>query len=268
MKISVISLFCIVAAIGYATAKDTSEKNTENTGHRFALSAYIGQKYGLGASAFFDDYATYFGGRNLSFPLVSAFGSAAKMELLPNMRFGIGGEHFSVNFTDNYLQSVFLNPNDVAPYASREISQQYSLTVSSVLLTAEYIPVVSPYRTYAGIGAGAAFGTAKWLETAHSTDVHDKRVGGQYLNDNLLAPAAALYAGVELAFDRTKHNGDLILLAIEVPYVAVCFSRPIFEKAAEQFAEPPPYWNEPMPIGASGLTLQIGLVFQFVPRRK
>lgn len=269
MKIAIISLFVMISITSSAMAEEeVMERYPGSNGYRLTLSAYVGQKYGLGSSAFFDDYSSYFGGKNLSFPLVPTFGAAAKMELLPNVRFGVGGEHFSASFTDNYSQPVFLNPSDMVPLANREISQRYSLTINSVLFTAEYIPVASPYRTYAGIGAGVSFGAVLWSETMHSTDMHDKRVGGQYLNDNAAGPAAALYVGVELAFDRTKHDGNLTLLAIEARYTAIGISRPIFARAARQFAVSPSYWSESAPIGASGLTLQLGLAFQIAPRRK
>lgn len=268
MKIALISLIGIVAVPYFASAQDTTDKYSGNIIRKISLSAYVGQKYGLGSSAFFDDYALYFGGKKLSFPLSPAFGASVKMELLPNIRFGIGCEYFSADFTDNYSQPVFLNPSDTMPFANREISQQYSFAMNTVLLTTDYIPVATPYRTYVGVGAGAAFGHVQWTEAVHSTDLHDKRIGGQYLNENVVGPSGVLYAGVELAFDRRKYDGDLMLLTIEARYTVVGVGRPVFAKAARQFAALPSHWNESKPIGASGLTLQLGLTFEFVPRRK
>ncbi len=259
--LSLLLIFVIntVAAQQNSTAPEKCKYNT-------LLSAYIGQKHGLGSAEFFDNYSKYLGGRNMNMPLSFAFGGNVKIEFIKNMRFGIGGEHFSCNFSDLYRQNEYLNPSDSLPYAHRTVSQQYSFSITPVVLSVEYVPIASLYRTYIGGSAGIAFGSAQWTETIASTDRFDMRTGGQYLNENIVGPAGSIYAGVELAFDRSVQNGNFTFLTLEARYTAIGISKPLFEKVAKQFVAPPDSWKKPVSLGASGITLQIGLAFQFSPQ--
>lgn len=261
-----IALAIFAAAALTAAAQDSALTKPQKKGYRTTLSAYIGQKHSLGSAEFFENYVLYFGGRKLNFPLGLSFGASAKIELLPDVRFGVHAERFTVAFADNYSQDVFRQPTDPTPSARRQIAQNYTFTAMPVLLTAEFTPVASVYRTYVGAGVGAAFGTMQWTETLGSTDPFDKRKGGEYANGSIFGPAGAVYAGVELGFDRSVRDGDLISLTAEVRYTVIGISEPLFAKAAEQFANPPQSWSESVPIGASGLTLQLGLSFQFSPK--
>lgn len=247
-------------------AQDSTKKVSANLNYRTTLSAFIGQKHGLGSSAFFDQYVKYFGGTNLNYPISFTYGASIKMELLQNIRFGINGERFSSNYANGYVQKTFAKPEDTIPNIFRTISQKYSFSLTPILLSAEYTPVASIYRTYFGAGIGAAFGKMEWTESVSSTDAFDKRTGGTYFNEAVAGPAGMFYAGVELGFDRTIKNGDLFLLTAEARYTIIGISKPLFAKAAPQFTAPPAQWSEPVAIGGSGISLQLGIAYQFSPR--
>lgn len=247
-------------------AQDSTKKVSANLNYRTTLSAFIGQKHGLGSSAFFEQYVKYFGGANLNYPISFTYGASIKMELLSNIRFGINSEHFTSNYANTYVQKAFSKPEDTIPNITRSISQKYSFSLTPLMLSAEYTPVASIYRTYFGAGIGAAFGKMEWTESVNSSDAFDKRTGGTYFNETVAGPAGMLYAGVELGFDRTIKNGDLFLLTAEARYTIIGISKPLFAKAVSQFTAPPAQWSEPVAIGASGISLQLGIAYQFSPR--
>ncbi|MFN8360295.1 MAG: hypothetical protein U0264_10310 [Candidatus Kapaibacterium sp.] len=224
------------------------------------LSAYIGSKFNLGDSEFFREYSRAFS-PNTTFPVQTVLGAAIRAEALPSLRFGLTGEYFAADFVDSYVMPVF-SPVDSLPLGSRFAGETVHFTAIPVMVTVDYVPFTTQFRTYFGGGLGLTIGHVRWDETTVSTVANDRRVGGTHIDDKVLAPAMCLYAGIELGFDKRYKNNSVTSLIIEIRYSAIGMSAPMFASAASQFFNPPAEWKESYSIGASGFSLTVGLAFQ------
>jgi len=224
------------------------------------LSAYIGSKVSLGDSDFFREYARAFS-PNTTFPVQTVFGAAIRAEVIPSIRFGLNGEYFAADFVDSYAGAV-LSPVDSLPVGSRFSSEKIHFTAIPLMLTADYMPFTTQFRTYFGGGLGLTIGHVRWEESTISTVANDRRIGGTHIDENILAPSACLYAGLELGFDKRFKNKSVTSLIIEARYSIIGMSAPMFATVGSQFFNPPVEWKQKYSVGASGFSLTIGLAFQ------
>ncbi len=224
------------------------------------LSAYIGSKFNLGDSEFFREYSRAFS-PNTTFPVQTVFGAAIRAEALPGVRFGLTGEYFAADFVDTYASAV-LSPVDSLPVGSRFAAEKVHFTAIPVMLTADYVPFTTQFRTYFGGGLGLTIGHVRWDETIISTVANDRRVGGTHIDEKIIAPTMCLYTGLELGFDKRTKKNSVTSLTIEIRYSIIGMSAPMFATVASQFFNPPAEWKQKYSIGASGFSLTVGLAFQ------
>lgn len=224
------------------------------------LSAYIGTKFNLGNSSFFSEYAKAFHTNNI-FMVQPVFGGALRAEPISGIRFGVSGEYFRFRYSDYFTKEAF-SPIDSTPVGFRSATESISFSAVPIILTIDLIPSSNQFRTYSGIGIGLCLGHIRWEENINSSVKNDKRVGGILFDDNLISPAACLYAGIELGFDKRKKDNNFVSLTIEARYTYIGMTAPLFKSISNQFYNPPENWQENYMIGASAFSLQIGLSFQ------
>lgn len=224
------------------------------------FNARIGFQFGLKTKEFFENYRYALGVKNPDFAPPFTLGTALKVDL-GTWRLGIDGEYFNANIDE--LQDVAVrNLPDTTVRGSRKLSESVSLRLIPLLLTAEFIPIQAQFRTYIGMGAGIGMARMTWTEKVTSTVANDSRTGGSLVDDSKTVPALRLYGGVQLGYDRMRsgssHFGSLI---IEARYTYMPYTVAAFRKIAGQFSAPLPSWNNEFTIGASALSLQIGVQF-------
>ncbi len=224
------------------------------------ISAYIGAKFNLGNSEFYTEYAKAFHTNN-NFMIQPVVGGSLRAEPITGFRFGVSGEYFKSHFSDNFTQPAF-SPIDSTAVGFRSASEYIDFSAVPILLTVDVIPSANQFRTYTGVGIGLCFGHIRWDEKINSSVKNDLRVGGVVFDDNLISPAACLYAGIELGFDKKSKDDNFVSLTIEARYTYVGMSAPMFKAISSQFFRPPDSWKENYLIGASSFSLQVGLSFQ------
>jgi hypothetical protein len=224
------------------------------------ISGYIGSKFNLGDSEFFREYARAFHTNNI-FMVQPVVGIALRAEPISRIRFGVSGEYFRARYYDNFTQAAF-SPIDSSPVGFRTATESIEFNAIPLLLTVDLIPSVNQFRTYTGVGIGLSIGHIRWEEGISTTVKNDRRVGGIVYDDNTLSPAACLYAGIELGFDKRKKDDNFISFTIEARYTYIGMSAPMFKAISSQFFRPPDSWKENYSVGASAFSLQFGLSFQ------
>lgn len=252
-----ILLYCVLAAV---SARGADSLTVGKSRINKTLSAYIGSKFDLGNSDFYREYTRAFSPHTV-FPVQTVVGVGVRAEMIKSLRFGLNGEYFAADFVDSYSGPV-LSPVDSLPVGSRFISEKIRFTAIPLLLTADYVPFATQFRTYFGGGLGLTIGHVRWEETTIASFANDRRVGGTHIDENILAPTACIYAGLELGFDKRIKNNSVTSLTIEARYSVINMSAPMFATVASQFFNPPDTWKQNFSVGASGFSLTIGLAFQ------
>ncbi|MBK9248989.1 MAG: hypothetical protein IPM69_12965 [Ignavibacteria bacterium] len=254
--ISVLLYFAFVDA----TAKQHDTLSNSKAKINKTVSAYIGSKFNLGDSEFFREYARTFNANTL-FPVQTVIGVEIRAEAIKSIRFGINSEYFAADFVDSYSRLV-QSPVDSLSVGARFSSEKIHFTAIPIMLTADYVPSNTQFRTYCGGGLGISISRIRWEETTISTVANDRRVGGTHIDENILAPTACIYAGLELGFDKRHKNNSVTSLTIEARYSIIGMSAPMFASVSSQFFNPPDTWKQKFSVGASGFSLTIGLAFQ------
>lgn len=258
----VILLWLVFDRANFANAQTAESKEITNM-----LSVYTGPKFGYGSADFTRNYFQYFGGKNNEYDAKLAIGASAKFEFIEGMRFGINAEYANTGFTEMYTQIV-RSPLDSQKIGQRTIEQQLTINSIPILLTAEFVPFQSQFRTYVGGGLGINIGNIRWNEKLRSSFPNDARTGGEYINTTLVGPAFTLYSGIEMSFDKKLRQSLIAGILIEARYVYSGLYAPFFEKAKSQFSSPPSAWNDTFYAGTSSFAVNIGIFFQFTKQVK
>lgn len=224
------------------------------------ISAFIGSKFNLGNSTFFREYSKAFHTNNI-FMVQPVFGVTLSAEPLSRIRFGVSGEYFAGHYSDFFTQEAF-SPIDSTLVGNRSLSESISFRAIPIMATIDVIPSTNQFRTYSGLGIGLCIGHIRWEEKINSNVRNDRRIGGVVFDENLVSPAACLYAGIELGFDKRKKDDNFVSLTIEARYTFLGMSAPMFKNISQQFYNTPENWKDNFSIGASAFSLQVGLSFQ------
>jgi hypothetical protein len=230
------------------------------------VTGWVGGVYGVSASEFFKEYQNPFtiGGQASTFNIPLSYGASVKAAASPDLRYGLNGEFFKAVMQDNYTQQVVIPANDeIDTIGARTVGSGLSVSSVPIIASIEYIPVESQFATYFGIGAGISFNKIYWSETVASTISNDPRRGGEYVNESNISPAARIYAGVELDFDKRRRAASILgSLLLEVRYTYIPVSAPLL-KQFSSFPGAPARWSEDFQVGGSGLGLSLGISVEF-----
>ncbi len=237
------------------------------------MSVFFAPAFGASADDFFDVYQQELGGLGRTFESPFALGASSKIFADEWLRLGLSIETSILRFTDTFNQIVFeerSSGDSIIPVrvGTRTLSEDIQMRTIPVFLTAEIMPVKAQFKTYAGAGLGASFGWIFWNEGVGSTVDDDLRVGGTHIDQGYVAPAARLYVGTQLGFDEYSTGSALHSLFIEVRYTYIGAFLPMFDEIAEQFEDPSELFQDDFLINPGGISIAIGLSFEFKPQAK
>lgn len=247
-----------------ATQKDSSRTQTYGRKQPILLGAFGASVLGISSAEFSQEYQRL-GGTGVVFDAPLSLGVHTKIAVGNGLRVGGTAEGYRARFQDNYRQHVERTTEVDTIRGFRDVYQDMQIKVVPVFATIEVVPVQAQFRTYAGVGVGIAYAQVYWYEALSSSLVGDKRVGGLHLDEQVLAPAARLYTGIELGFDpnRTHQKVALHSLFFEARYSYIPLASPLLRTVANQTQDAPAYWQNPVSIHAGGFSLVVGLTVEF-----
>ena len=225
---------------------------------------HLGYPFIAESQEFFEYYMSVLGGVKEEFKFYPIGGIGTKFQFWNHSRVGIEAELFFVQLNDSYIQEV-VNIDEKIIYS---ITQDVKVTSIPAFITYDFIPNNQQFRTYAGGGLGAVFSTIVWNENLSSTDPYDKRKGGEHVNETNIYPAACIYTGLELGFDKNKTKNFVGSFTIDIKYTYMFREEALFSVIAEQHNKKPEKINEIFTILPGYLGLYIGLTFDFNRVRK
>jgi len=186
------------------------------------------------SSDFFEVYHDELNGIKEDFVFPAIAGLSIKVKYPENIRFGLDCNYQYFEMKDLYEEVVNMGYTK----GKRNIAQEFEITTRACFAILEYVPIVSQFRTYGGIGIGANFGSIFWTERI-SSDIHnDKRFGGNHLNKMTIDPAFKLYSGLELGFDKEDEDDYLGSLFFELEFVKIFRYEEVFAEVYKQLDKP------------------------------
>lgn len=239
-KISYVQLwFLIFVFLNFFTSGvKAATRDTNSSVYHSIIYVTVSPVFEMSRSDFFDVYNStkFFGGKKSKFSPSGSFGIGTKIDFMDQFRFGLEFTYISASLQENIIQPI--SSTDVK--GSRSLSEQFKYDNMPLLLTGEYIPYQSQFRTYVGSGIGVSISNLEWNELVKSSSIdHDKRTGGDLLSESTALPLFRIYAGLDLGFDKMYKDSFLGSLILEVRYTKVFGSIDIFRKFKNQFAGDP-----------------------------
>lgn len=207
------------------------------------------------ASDFFEAYQVATGGIRKRFPSPVAPGAGLKFTFDKKYRFGAEFEISNSQISEDIETEVR------TPYGTFEtdLFEKIERIGGPIFLTAEFAPIKTQFRSYAGVGAGVFFSQIKWTETVYSNEAKDYRKGGVLYSNTTFSPAFEARAGTEIGFDIEKNKAFFGGLFVEVKYCAVWQNLDIFKKIKEQIYEYPGSPDQTYAIFPGYIGLRLGL---------
>jgi len=186
------------------------------------------------SSDFFEVYQDELNGLKKDFIFPALAGLSVKVKYPENIRFGLDCHYQFIDMKDNYEEKVNLGYTG----GTRKIAQDFEITTRVFYAIIEYIPIISQFRTYAGAGIGANFGSIIWKEFVKSDIPYDKRFGGKHFDKLSVDPAIKLYTGLELGFDKENEDDYLGSVFFELAFYKIFRYENIFADVYQQLEKP------------------------------
>jgi hypothetical protein len=227
------------------------------------ISFFGGYAAGNRDEDFFKTYQTILGGQadNVKYELI--FGASFKFDVNNHISYGISFSYLSTSFYDNFSQYVASDSG-----FQRYIEEDFYQANIPLLLTAEYVAMRSQFRSYIGIGAGLNFDNTYWTETVNSSLPAEKRTSGVVYDGNDISPAARLYLGTELEFDKRNDRDMTGSIYFEIGYTHIFRNVPYFSNIEDQFTTGNDLLNEDYSISSGYFSFNIGFSIGFTTYTK
>lgn len=255
-----LAISCLWPVRALAAADSSKVPNRRNS---VLLCVFAAPVFGVESPGFARAYSA-FGPPPFSFDSPLSLGAIGKT-LVGSLRVGVSVEAYRARFQDNYQQTTEQSNafGEKVP-GFRSIYQDFTVKVLPVFATVEVVPVRAQFHTYAGMGVGAAYVAMYWNESVRYSNPSDKRKGGLYVDEVRVVPAARLYAGIELGFDRIGEKPSLLnSLFVETRYSFIPASLPLLQRIAPQMDSPPAGWDAPVGVQTGGFSLAMGITLHF-----
>lgn len=220
--------------------------------------------FGAGATEFFEIYQSELSGAKNSLKAYSIIVAGSIMEINETYKARLSAAFFSAQMQDSYETWGDGGFDDL----NRRYGQEFNTTVIPLILSLDYYPFPTRYRTYVGGGFGVFYQDVFWDEFVWSNDPRDKRVGGVHVDDTFFKPAIKIYAGTELRFDKPNNETFLGSLLLEASFTYSFGEIDVFENVRRQYDEPPKRLSEKTPIIPAFLSLTAAISFNFEGKRK
>jgi hypothetical protein len=209
------------------------------------------------SQAFTENYVEFLGGKNTDFKMSPALSLYYKLDFSKNLRPCILFDYSTTTFTDNYSQNIVLSGKT----NYRSIAEQMNANTTTILLCLEYLSVPSPYRSFAGIGAGLAYSSINWIETVTSNADFEKRKSGLAFDDDNYSLALRIYSGIDLEFDKDGERQFLGGMHFEGSFLWLYRRIPVFKNIRSQISNPPDYWSNEISFLPFYINLNAGISF-------
>ncbi len=262
LKYLILFVFCTYIVF----ARNTEGINKADTSKyiQTTFTFLIGFPFPSQSGGFKDVYLNVLKGQNTYYPPSALL--TVKFQLLFNSfwKFGIVWETFDVEFRDNYTH--YFTIADETIY--RSYNQRLDIRTSPLLLTVEYSPAITPYKSYLGAGMGVSFGNIYWYETVSSNLSNDIRKSGEVYNGSPISPAVKLYSGVLLNFDKKSERDFLGAVHFELSINYVFRSLKIYENLTKQYVSPPKEFYDRYFVLPFYLSLSAGISFNLFHKLK
>jgi hypothetical protein len=182
------------------------------------------------------------------------------------------GESLRIVIYGSYLHTSFVDAHGVPRDTigefrgiSASLVDEFSFTVVPVMAGLEYTPVRSQFTSYVGAMLGAGLTTVDWATTTreltgifYRPSVNTKGVS--------VGPAARIYTGIDLRFDRYFHGRTSIRgIYLEGAFTVLPVTRDYFAEVRAQgkgVSGLPD--NDSATLYVAGLSLTLGLNLQFL----
>ncbi len=209
------------------------------------------------SSDFFEVYQEELNGTKKKFTFPAIAGLSVKVKYPENIRFGLDAHYQFIDMRDYYKEIIDFG----FARGTRQISQEFVLTTRAVFAIVEYVPIISQFRTYAGAGIGANFGTIYWKEIVNSDILYDKRFGGSHLDIATIDPAFKIYTGLELGFDKDQEDDYLGSVFFELMFIKLFRYEKVFADVYPQLDRPSEKLKKSYGLVTNYISFNIGVSF-------
>ena len=188
---------------------------------------------------------------------------AGRMVLDESLRLTVFGSYRHTSFVDPH--GVALDTTGEFRGISASLVEEVSFTVIPVMVGLEYSPIRSQFTSYVGVSLGAAVATVDWTTTTRElTGVfYRPAVNTKGLS---VGPAARIYTGVDLRFDRYfQGRGSIRGIYLEGAFTVLPVTRDYFAEVRTQgkgVAGLPE--NDSATLYVGGISFTLGLNLQFL----
>lgn len=218
----------------------------------------FGMPFSSGSQVFFANYLDEFKGNRSDLELLPLFGAGTKVRF-GNYRAGAQFFVLNSNLQDSYSEVV--QSEEFTGY--REYAQSLEVTDIPIILTMEYIPYTSQFKSFVGGGAGFLLRNTTWFESIRSGIPLDRRTGGNIYEDTDMFPFFKIYSGIELGFDKKQEGSFLGSLVIEASYNYSIGGADIYSIVRRQFKPLAPDLSKKVNILPGYLVISMAITFNF-----
>lgn len=222
---------------------------------------YMGVAGGFtsGSDEFFNTLRAEFGSTKRNLPLIPTLAAGTKLLITPGYRFGLQVNYQIINFNTSFEQYV----DEPGLKGYRQLHHTYNITNMPIILTADYIPYTSQFRTYTGLGIGMLVVNTNWEEGLSSSIEQDIRRGGVHYDNTDIGALGRIYAGVELGFDKDYEDYFLGSLIIEASYTHTFVGVDFYSRVRQQFITEKPALLSTVNFVPGYLQLTMAVSFNF-----
>lgn len=243
-----------------ATKPITESERSSDASSSFCVQVRSGIQLGISGKNFIDKYVNYLSvPESPSFNTPFSYGVTLTLDR-GNVRYGLDVERFTTGFQ----QSAEVTVRDAggAVIGNRSLVEDLNLSCLPTIAYIEFAPVLAQFHTFYGVGAGVNFASLNWNEKVSSDIVGDRRVGGTLISESKVIPALRFHTGIHLGYDRQRSGKDHFgSLVIQLRYTYMPYTTEPFRVLGLQEPRALAQNNEEFTIGASSLSLQLGIEF-------
>jgi hypothetical protein len=146
------------------------------------------------------------------------------------------------------------------------MEENFSLSVIPAMIGIEYSPIYSQFSSYVGVGFGAAVSSSTWNSVVRRQTPSDFYRPERNLHGFGVVPAARLYTGVDLRFDRYLQSGSPFRgIFLEASFLVLPVAANYFKEIRHQGRDIPVLPAEDnATLNVGGFTISLGVNLQFL----
>jgi hypothetical protein len=215
----------------------------------------------MGMDNFFNQYnkVNFIGGNLKDFSHSPQIEVAYYQQIFNDFNLRVSARYINGSLSDMFNETYLIALPDIT--RQLDCIENFTTSTIPVILSIEYMPFVTQYKTYVGAGIGLASSYFRWDETVTPYYNDIPRHGGTLFNQSNIVPCFNLYTGMELEFDGAEKGSFVhgVILEAELLHFHRIFN--IFNKVGQQFLNPPSSRNDGFTMLPTYIVLNAGFVF-------